>query len=89
MNADEVLAITMREIRMIGEGWRVSWAHFDGRTLRSQLDDIARWARAALDSESRLDCTEGTEFYVRQWVECGSSEEEARKYAADTLAQMR
>lgn len=63
MRSEKVLEIVLREMTAYGSGWRASWYGFDGRSLRSQLDGIADWARKALAEKIDSDYIEGTEFY--------------------------
>ena len=64
MDPEDVLKVVLREMRAIGSGWRADWSGFDGRTLRNQLDDLARWAERPTQ-----DYTQGTEFAKQQWGE--------------------
>lgn len=57
MTDKEILTIVLREMTAIGQGWRLDWSDFDGRTLRDQLNSLASWAE-----EGKGDYTEGTEF---------------------------
>ena len=61
MRDKEVLEVVLREMTAIGHGWRASWADFDGRTLRDQLNDIAKWAK-----NPDGDYTKGSDFCKSQ-----------------------
>ena len=54
----DILKIVLREMKAIGEGWRMDWSDFDGRTLRDQLNNLAEWAETGDDP----DYTSGSEF---------------------------
>lgn len=71
MDEKQILEIVIREMRAYGNAWRTSWAGFDGRTLRDQLNGIAAWAA----SSPTEDYTEGTEFYKEIEEECFGTNE--------------
>ena len=62
----KILDIVLREIRAIGQGWRMDWNDFDGRTLRSQINGIAAWAGRARTDPNTPEYTDGTEFLKHQ-----------------------
>ena len=72
--ADEVerleraLQIVVRELRCYGSGWRADWSHFDGRTLRDQLDSLAIWAVEYAAGERDDEYTDGSKFCEAQWL---------------------
>ena len=66
MEAQEVLDIVLREMVAIGEGWRCDWGGFDGRSLRSQLNSIAKWADSAIGTTEPTDYTIGSNFLEDQ-----------------------
>ncbi len=66
LGTEQVLEITLGEMQQIGAGWRVDWSGFDGRYLRSQLDDLAKWANQAARDETRVEYTAGTNFHKEQ-----------------------
>ena len=43
----ERLANPLEAMRLLGQAWRGDWSFFDGRSLRSQLEEIAVMFRAA------------------------------------------
>ena len=50
MDTDRILEIVLREMTAYGQGYRLDWSDFDGRTLRDQLNRIRDWAiRAKTD----------------------------------------
>jgi hypothetical protein len=51
MKSEEILKVVLREMRAYGSGWRMDWSHFDGRTLRHQLGQLATWAEDALSNK--------------------------------------
>lgn len=60
MEAESVFAA----MEMLGEAWRGDWSDFDGRTLRSQLDQLARLGREALAGTAIVGPLAG--FYAEQ-----------------------
>lgn len=61
-----ILEIVLREAAAIGEGWRYDWSDFDGRSLRSQMDELVAWARKSQAGPPIVNFIEGTEFRDRQ-----------------------
>ena len=59
-----ILDTVLREMRAYGAAWRIDWSHFDGRTLRDQLDDLAAWAEKAQGEAEAFErgYTEGSAF---------------------------
>lgn len=53
------MSYTTSALRLLGECWRSDWSEFDGRTLRSQLDDIADIAQ----SEEHMDRDAAKKLY--------------------------
>ena len=62
MKSEKVLEIVLREMNAYGAGWRMNWSDFDGRSLRSQLNEISKFADKALASETDIDYNWGSEF---------------------------
>ncbi len=61
MEDKKVLEVVLREMKAYGEGWRMDWSGFDGRTLRDQLNSLAAWAVKA-QKEEIPQYIEGSEF---------------------------
>ena len=59
----EVLLVVLREMEAFGNGWRMDWSEFDGRTLRNQLDSLSKWAYQRLQGEDLPEFKRGSEFY--------------------------
>lgn len=66
MNAEKVVEIMGRELGAIGQYYRNDWSGFDGRTLRSELDRLARWGAGAVNGDGPEDFTEFTEQLAEQ-----------------------
>lgn len=79
MTEKEILAVVLREMTQYGFAWRSNWNDFDGRTLRSQLNGIANWAKNPVG-----DYQNGSDFYVSILMGCDYSEEEARKTSIES-----
>ncbi len=45
--------ILQRELESLGQYYRNDWSDFDGRTLRSQIEDIFVWFNSEDSSEFR------------------------------------
>jgi hypothetical protein len=46
------IEIVLGAVGALGESWRGDWRDFDGRSLRSQLDELVGLARRALAGEA-------------------------------------
>jgi len=67
MDEKAVLAIVLREMQAYGQGWRLDWSSFDGRTLRGQLGSLADWAHHALEGTTKgREYTAGSDFLRKQ-----------------------
>lgn len=67
LTTEQVLEITLREMKAFGMGWRMNWSEFDGRYLRAQLNTLAEWAeRAARGENVGDDYSEGSNFLEDQ-----------------------
>jgi hypothetical protein len=66
MDAAKVVEIMGRELAAIGQYYRNDWSGFDGRTLRSQLADLASWGDKATKGETQEEYTDFTEMLVEQ-----------------------
>ena len=66
MSESEILDTVLREMVAIGHGWRCDWSHFDGRELKGQLNQLAKWAETARDDSSITEYMEGTKFSEEQ-----------------------
>ena len=55
INQDERIAIAQRELKALGQYYRNDWSDFDGRTLRTELEELATFL-----SSDKLDFTEFT-----------------------------
>jgi hypothetical protein len=62
MTDKAILKTVLREMRMIGMGWRYNWSYFDGRTLEEQLNRIIDWAQSNPETEYFY----GSDFYDHQ-----------------------
>ena len=54
--------IIVRELTALGQYWRNDWSDFDGRSLRSDLEDLTNW----FENETDVEFTEFTEMLKRQ-----------------------
>ena len=50
-------------MKAYGQGWRLDWSDFDGRTLRDQLDFLVYWAE---NPNRSADYTDGSDFLKEQ-----------------------
>lgn len=66
MDAVKVVEIMGRELVAIGQYYRNDWSDFDGRTLRSQLDDLVSWGNKATKGETQEEYTAFTEMLAEQ-----------------------
>lgn len=66
MNAEKVVEIMGRELGAIGQYYRNDWSDFDGRTLRSELNELAQWGAGAVKGEGALDFTDFTDMLADQ-----------------------
>ena len=55
INQDERIAIAQRELKALGQYYRNDWSDFDGRTLRTELEELATFL-----SSDKQDFTEFT-----------------------------
>lgn len=69
---DPVAAVVAQEMMQFAHGWRTSWADFDGRTLRLQLQGLYDWA-----FDPKGDFRLGSQFHFDQLMECSYSIDEA------------
>lgn len=67
MTTEERVEAAKTALENIGAGWRTTWADFDGRTLRSQLQDVAKIFDPANDQAAVEGIVEETaDFLARQ-----------------------
>ena len=66
MNAEKVVEIMGRELAAIGQYYRNDWSDFDGRTLRSQLADLASWGAKAAKGETQEEYANFTKMLAEQ-----------------------
>ena len=66
MDAAKVVEIMGRELAAIGQYYRNDWSDFDGRTLRSQLADLASWGDKATKGETQEEYADFTEMLAEQ-----------------------
>lgn len=75
MTDKEILDIVLREMTFYGQAYRMSWAEFDGRTLRSQLNSIEAWAK---DPDRDPNFCEGSDFYNDMLEDLGFEREDGK-----------
>lgn len=66
MDAKKVVEIMGRELGAIGQFYRNDWSDFDGRSLRSQLNELASWGKHAINGETQEEFTRFTERLAEQ-----------------------
>ena len=66
MKAEKVIEIMGRELRAIGKYYRNDWSDFDGRSLRSQLENLASWGEKATKGDTQEEFTGFTEMLTEQ-----------------------
>ena len=69
INQDERIAIAQRELKALGQYYRNDWSDFDGRTLRTELEELATFL-----SSDKQDFTEFTSDLKDQEAERQRSE---------------
>ena len=67
MSKDERIELVRECLSALGSAWRGSWVDFDGRTLRSQLEDISGFFDCDMDGK-----TVDSEYrgFCEQWGIC-------------------
>ena len=70
MIAEDIIQSMRRELNALGQYYRNDWSDFDGRTLRSQLNQLTNWSIKAIDDKVE-DFTEFTELLEDQSQERG------------------
>ncbi len=67
MKESNVISVLSREMRAIGDGWRINWSDFDGRQLQYQLHALAKWGEDAMtETETESDYAEGSAFLAQR-----------------------
>lgn len=70
MIAEDIIQSMRRELNALGQYYRNDWSDFDGRTLRSQLNQLTNWSIRVVDNKVE-DFTEFTELLEDQSQERG------------------
>lgn len=70
MIAEDIIQSMRRELNALGQYYRNDWSDFDGRTLRSQLNQLTNWSIRVVDDKVE-DFTEFTELLEDQSQERG------------------
>lgn len=70
MIAEDIIQSMRRELNALGQYYRNDWSDFDGRTLRSQLNQLTDWSIRVVDDKAE-DFTEFTELLEDQSQERG------------------